>query len=469
MDTKKLRRKILDLAIHGKLVPQDPNDEPASVLLERIRAEKERLISEGKIKRSKKSATSDTSHYEDVPFEVPEGWCWCRLDCVGEIVTGSTPSKDNVDYYGGSIPFYKPTDLEQGINTIEASDSLTELGFSVSRQLPEQSILVTCIGATIGKTGLIQKRGTCNQQINAIISNNMVLPEYLYYTCISGYMQSEIIGRASATTLPIINKNKFSEIPIPVPPIQEQQRIISKIETLFSFVIELGNSEKELISTISKAKSKILDLAIHGKLVPQDPNDEPASELLKRINPKAVTSCDNPHYEQIPEGWVMLKGKYLFDSMKSTKPTGELFKYIDIDSIDNKRGVVTSPKMLSSSNAPSRASRYTCQGDVLFSMVRPYLQNIAIVQENDCIASTGFFVCHPIPIMTAEFCYYLMKSSYIVDGLNQFMKGDNSPSINNANITDWIYPIPPIEEQNRIVQKIKALYGTIDSITEALQ
>lgn len=154
--------------------------------------------------------------------------------------------------------------------------------------------------------------------------------------------------------------------------------------------------------------------------------------------------------------------------MKSTKPTGKFFKYIDIDSIDNRRGVVTTPKMLDSNIAPSRASRYTCQGDVLFSMVRPYLRNIAIVPENNCIASTGFFVCHPIPVMTAEFCYYLMKSSYIVDGLNQFMKGDNSPSINNANITEWIYPIPPIEEQNRIVTKIKELYGNIDSITEAL-
>ena len=174
------------------------------------------------------------------------------------------------------------------------------------------------------------------------------------------------------------------------------------------------------------------------------------------------------HYENVPNGWIMLKGKYLFESMKSTKPTEEFFKYIDIDSIDNRIGIVTAPKVLPSQNAPSRASRYTCKGDVLFSMVRPYLRNIAIVPENNCIASTGFFVCHPIPVMTAEFCYFLMKSSYIVDGLNQFMKGDNSPSINNANITDWIYPIPPLEEQNRIVKKIKKLYGTIDCIAEAL-
>ena len=113
MDTKKLRQKILDLAIHGKLVPQDPNDEPASVLLERIKAEKERLIKEGKIKRSKKSAkTSDTPHYENVPFEVPDNWVWTIVGEVGEVITGSTPSKDIAEYYGGDIPFYKPTDLD---------------------------------------------------------------------------------------------------------------------------------------------------------------------------------------------------------------------------------------------------------------------------------------------------------------------------------------------------------------------
>lgn len=177
----------------------------------------------------------------------------------------------------------------------------------------------------------------------------------------------------------------------------------------------------------------------------------------------------SPHYGNIPDGWIMLKGQYLFEPMKSIKPTKGFFKYIDIDSIDNKRGVVIAPKILPSNNAPSRANRYTCKGDVLFSMVRPYLRNIATVPEDDCIASTGFFVCHPTAVMTPEFCYYLMESSYIVDGLNQFMKGDNSPSINNKNITEWIYPIPPIEEQIRIVTKIQELYATIDSITDALR
>ena len=475
MDTKKLRQKILDLAIHGKLVPQDPNDEPASVLLERIRAEKERLIAEGKIKRSKKSATSDTPHYENVPFEVPEGWCWCRLDCVGEIVTGSTPSKDNVDYYGGSIPFYKPTDLEQGINTIEASDSLTELGFSVSRQLPGQSILVTCIGATIGKTGLIQKRGTCNQQINAIISNNMVLPEYLYYTCISGYMQSEIIGRASATTLPILNKNKFSEIPIPVPPIQEQQRIISKIETLFSFVIELGNSEKELISTISKAKLKILDLAIHGKLVPQDPNDEPASELLKRINPKAVTSCDNPHYEQIPFeipdnwAWVRIDAINQFKS-KTVNPQNyhsDQFELYSVPTFETGEPEFPYGKNIASSKVEVE------EGDVLLCKINPHLNRVWVVRRRmsqlKLLASSEWIVIRTDEILP-EYLALTMQSPYFRELMMSNVSGVGG-SLMRAQPTfvkQYMIPIPPYNEQIRIVDKIQETFKTLDSIAESL-
>ena len=184
MDTKKLRQKILDLAIHGKLVPQDPNDEPASVLLERIKAEKERLIKEGKIKRSKKrTKTSDTLHYENVPFEIPDNWVWCKIKDIGEIVTGNTPSKSNAGYYGGNIPFFKPTDLEQGRDTKYARDYLSLLGFEQSRKLPVNTILVTCIGATIGKTGINTVSGSCNQQINAIIPNHGAYFLFIYNEC----------------------------------------------------------------------------------------------------------------------------------------------------------------------------------------------------------------------------------------------------------------------------------------------
>ena len=415
------------------------------------------------------------SHYENVPFEVPEGWCWCRLDCVGEIVTGSTPPKDNVDYYGGSIPFYKPTDLEQGINTIEASDSLTELGFSVSRQLPEQSILVTCIGATIGKTGLIQKRGTCNQQINAIISNNMVLPEYLYYTCISGYMQSEIIGRASATTLPILNKNKFSEIPIPVPPIQEQQRIISKIETLFSFVIELGNSEKELISTISKAKSKILDLAIHGKLVPQDPNDEPAIELLKRINPKFVP-CDNAHYEnntiEIPKNWEWAKlsdiavselGKTLDKGKNSGTPHNYLcafnVKWCSFDFSVIKKILLEDEEL----------ERYKVRkGDLLICEGGDVGRAAIWESDQDIYYQNALHRVRFKNEINQYFYLYVMQFYKSLGMIDDVSGGVTIKHFTQNSMKKLSFPLPPIKEQYRIVSAINQYNTILDDISANL-
>ena len=150
--------------------------------------------------------------------------------------------------------------------------------------------------------------------------------------------------------------------------------------------------------------------------------------------------------------------------MISCKPQGDEFKYIDIDSIDNKNHRIISPKILKVKNAPSRASRYTQPGDVLFSMVRPYLKNIALVEEGSCIASTGFFVCSPMQLLTSEYCYYMMLSDYVVYGLNQYMKGDNSPSINNGHITSWLYPIPPINEQLRISAEIKKWFVFIDDL-----
>ena len=167
---------------------------------------------------------------------------------------------------------------------------------------------------------------------------------------------------------------------------------------------------------------------------------------------------------EIPENWCWVAGNDIFNAMISCKPQGDEFKYIDIDSIDNKNHRIISPKILKVKNAPSRASRYTQPGDVLFSMVRPYLKNIALVEEGSCIASTGFFVCSPMQLLTSEYCYYMMLSDYVVYGLNQYMKGDNSPSINNGHITSWLYPIPPINEQLRITTEIKKWFVFIDDL-----
>ena len=464
MNTKALRQKILDLAIHGKLVPQDPNDEPASVLLERIRAEKERLIKEGKIKKPKKSkAACDKPHY---PFELPKGWEWTTLGEIGSWQSGATPSRMNKDYYGGNIPWLKTGDLNDGtITYIPEYITQRALEETSVRLNPKGSVLIAMYGATIGKIGILSFPATTNQACCACYEYS-INQMFLFYFLLAN--RENFIAMGGGGAQPNISKEKIISTNMPLPPLKEQERIVAEIERWLSFVDIVEKEKSDLQSTICLAKSKILDLAIHGKLVPQDPNDELASELLKRINPKAEITCDNPQYGKLPKGWCLIQGKYLYKPMKSTKPKGSFFNYIDIDSIDNAKQNIDSVKVVKTENAPSRASRHTQKGDIVFSMVRPYLKNIAIVPDNDCIASTGFYVCSPSNVEISKYCYYVMISDYTVSGLNQFMKGDNSPSINKSDIDNWLFPLPPLTEQHRIVIKIEELFAQLDKIEASL-
>lgn len=453
MDTNKLRQKILDLAIHGKLVPQDPNDEPASVLLERIKAEKERLIKEGKIKRSKKSAkTSDTPHYENVPFEVPSNWTWTTLGEIFTLQAGKNITAKDISAKQDTAhcyPCYGGNGLRGYVGSYNKEGHFPLIG--------RQGALCGNVNEANGKFYATEHAVVvdtyCKTNIPWVINT-------LLYLNLNQY--------ATSTAQPGLSVSTINEVMIPVPPLKEQQRISQSIENWFALIDQIGHSKAELQITIKQAKSKILDLAIHGKLVSQDPNDEPAIELMKRIN-SDFTPCDNGHSRKLPQNWCWAKGMFIFSPMKSVQPTGETFQYIDIDSIDNVRQTVKETKVIKSSNAPSRASRYTQKGDVVFSMVRPYLRNIAKVCFNDCIASTGFYVCSPLDMLHPEFCYYLMISDYVVNGLNQFMKGDNSPSIKKRDIDNWLFPLPPFAEQQRIIAKIEELFSTLDNIQKALE
>lgn len=172
----------------------------------------------------------------------------------------------------------------------------------------------------------------------------------------------------------------------------------------------------------------------------------------------------------VPENWIWCRGSQCFTSMQNRKPCGDNFYYIDIDAIDNRLQRIKEPKKISTAKAPSRASRAVQTGSVLFSLVRPYLKNIAYISDeySDCIASTGFYVCNSSGILDPKYMYYLMISNYVVEGLNQFMKGDNSPSINASDIEGWLYPIPPKKEQARIVQCIENLLTTVESMQRYL-
>ena len=235
---------------------------------------------------------------------------------------------------------------------------------------------------------------------------------------------------------------------------------------------------------IKQLRQTILDRAIRGQLVSQDPTDEPASVLLERIRAEKEQLIkdkklkrekrDNQPIEEIPfeipEGWVWCRGNQILNPMKSQKPLGEKFDYIDISSIDNRQNKITEIKTIAVSEAPSRASRKVKFGDTLFSMVRPYLRNIAFVDKkySNCIASTGFYVCTPNKTLFPKYLFYLMMSDYVVQGLNKYMRGDNSPSINNEDITNFIFPLPPFAEQHRIVQKIESYFSFFDMIENNL-
>ena len=464
MDTKALRQKILDLAIHGKLVPQDSNDEPASVLLERIRAEKERLIKEGKIKKGKKSAkTSDKPHY---PFELPKGWEWTT---VGEITNYGDSVNVQVENIDNSDWVLELEDIEKDTANIIQHLNKNERKINGTRhKFQKGQILYSKLRTYLNKVLVAPNDGFCTTEIMAFGSYGILSNNYICYVLRSLYFLDYTLQCGYGVKMPRLSTTDACNGLIPLPPLAEQKRIVNEIQRLFSIIDIVEKGKDGLQTAIQQAKNKILDLAIHGKLVPQDPNDEPASELLKRINPKAEITCDTPQYGKLPKGWCLIQGKYLYKPMKSTKPKGSFFNYIDIDSIDNAKQSIDSVKVVKTENAPSRASRYTQKGDIVFSMVRPYLKNIAIVPDNDCIASTGFYVCSPSNVEISKYCYYVMISDYTVSGLNQFMKGDNSPSINKSDIDNWLFPLPPLTEQNRIVAKIEELFAQLDKIEASL-
>ncbi|MFV9818946.1 restriction endonuclease subunit S [Phocaeicola vulgatus] len=452
MDTKALRQKILDLAIHGKLVPQDPNDEPASVLLERIKAEKERLIKEGKIKRSKKSAkTSDTPHYENVPFEVPESWVWTTLGEVGTWQSGGTPSRSNKTYYGGNIPWLKTGDLNDGLIS-DIPESITEeaVANSSAKINPTGSVLIAMYGATIGKLGILTFPATTNQACCACIEFNAIIQLYLFYFLLS--QRNEFIAKGGGGAQPNISKEIIVNTFIPLPPLSEQQHIVMEIEKWFALIDQIEQSKVNLQTIIKQTKSKILDLAIHGKLVPQDPNDEPAIELLKRINPD-FTPCDNGHYTQLPNGWCECQ---LENIVKYEQPQAYIVKSTDYDD-KYLIPVLTAGK--------SFIIGYTNETE-------------GIYQNTPCIIFDDFttdskLVDFPFKVKSSAMKILRVADSIEIEYVAMFMNitrliGDTHKRYWISEYSKLCIPIPPKEEQKRIANAVNVMFKKLNTIMENL-
>ena len=457
MDTKALRQKILDLAIHGKLVPQDPNDEPASVLLERIKAEKERLIKEGKIKRSKKSAkTADTPHY---PYLLPKGWVWTTVnDIANSILYGVSESAKSE----GKYKLLRITDIQNNQvdwNTVPFTD-FNENKVS-SYILHDGDIIFARTGATVGKSYLI--KGLNQMAIYAsylirVQTFDLILPEYVKLFFESGYYWEQIKLSSVGIGQPNVNGTILGNLSIPIPPIVEQYRIVAEIERWFSWIDIIEKGKSDLQSTIKQSKSKILDLAIHGKLVPQDPNDEPAIELLKRINPD-FTPCDNGHYPfDVPNGWYWCKlnDLCLFLSRGKSPKYSETDKTYPVfaQKCNLKEGGISleQARFLDPSTVDKWDSKYKLQtGDVLVNSTGTGTVGRTRLFDESCLGKYPFVVPDSHVSVIRTFGSTNQKELYI-------------GALENLN-----FPLPPLAEQQRIVQKIEELFSVLDNIQNALE
>ena len=476
-----LKAKILDLAVRGKLTEQRPEEGSAEELLARIREEKQRLIAEGKLKKEK--PLPDITE-EDIPFDIPAGWKWVRL---GEICDYGKCENANPSQLQPDSWILDLEDIEKGTARILRFYTFSQRNSQSTKHIFKKGdVLYSKLRPYLNKVVIAPQDGFCTSEILPLDFQGAYYNPFAQKLLMSPYFLSTVNMLTYGVKMPRLGKDDAVQILLPLPPLAEQKRIVEKIEVIFKQADIIEENRLVLKTAVRHTKSRVLDLAVRGKLTEQRPEEGSAEELLERIREEKqrliaegklkkekplpeITEDDIPF--AIPAGWEWVTGKDIFYPMSSCKPQGESFRYIDIESIDNKKHKIKNARTILSTHAPSRASRFIEEGNVLFSLVRPYLQNIAYVDKefSDCIASTGFFVCKAKPIIYPKYMYFLMLSKYVIDGLNSFMKGDNSPSINCDNISGFLFPLPPLAEQKRIVEKIEQIFGTLDTIEKAVE
>ena len=481
MDTKKLRQKILDLAIRGKLVPQDPNDEPASVLLERIKAEKERLIKEGKIKRSKKTAkTSDTPHYENVPFEVPKGWVWTTLPelCTIPITDGTHKTPTYTDKEHG-VPFISSKDVtSQRINWNNIKYITRELHEELHKRIaPQKNDILLAKNGTTGVAAIVEDTRVFDIYVTLAVirPSQNICPQYLYQVINSNFCKEQFNSRLTGIGLPNLHLVDIKKTMIPLPPISEQKRIVTEIERWFVWIEQIRQSKTDLQDVIKQTKSKILDLAIHGKLVPQDPSDEPASELLKHINPKAEITCDNAHYQNlpfnIPSKWIWTTLGQIGKWQSGSTPNRLNKDYYGgnipwLKTGDLNDGYITHI----SENITEKALNETPvklnpKGCVLIAMYGATIGKIGMLTY-PATTNQACCACDVLHGIEKDYLFYFLLSYR-----EKFIKlgsGGAQPNISKEKIINTYIPIPPHSEQKRIVATIHKIFAKLDTITESL-
>ena len=407
-----------------------------------------------------------------MPFEVPEGWCWTTLGEIGNWQAGATPSRMRKDYYGGNIPWLKTGDLTDGY-IYEIPETITDKALEETsvKLTPTGSVLIAMYGATIGKIGILTFPATTNQACCACVDYKAVTQKYLFYFLLSH--KEEFVKMGGGGAQPNISKEKIISTLIPIPPIAEQNRIADEIERLITFIETIDLNQAILEQYIKLCKERILDMALSGKLIPQDQDDEPAIELLRKINP-SFAPTDNRHYENIP---FELPETWLWVTLSDISNYGECAN-VSVDKISNESWVLElediekdSGRLLQRMRKSDRTIngvRHSFQkGDVLYSKLRTYLNKV-LVADQDGYCTTEIIPITCVQGIVPEYLCHVLRSKYYVDYTISLGYGVKMPRLGTGDALKSMIPVPPYEEQRRIVKSVNEIYHKLEQISSEL-
>ena len=537
IDTVALREKVLDLAIRGKLVPQDPNDEPASVLLERIREQKQQMVKEGKLKAKDIKDDSvifvgdDNLHYEkfadgavkciedEIPFELPYGWAWCRLRDIFNVCSAKRVLQSEWKTEG--VPFYRAREIVKLANNGYVDNELF-ISHEHYENLKETygvpqtgDLMVTGVG-TIGKVHIVREDDVFYYKDASVLCfenrYGVINSEYARIMIDSSLLQEQIHSQTYGNTVDTITISTANNYLCVLPPISEQSKIVQSVKTAVSLIDKIEGDNKEIRNTISLIKSKVLDLAIQGKLVPQDPNDEPASILLERIREEKEELIkqgkikrdkkesiifkgeDNSYYEkfadgtvkciedeipfELPQGWLWCRLKDLFNVCSAKRVLQSewksegipFYRAREIVKLSND-GFVDNNLFISPEHYDRLRKTYGVPqaGDLMVTGVGT-IGRVYIVHDDVFYYKDASVLCfeNRYGAIDSEFAQIMLGSSFLQEQIHSKTYGNTVDTITISTANNYLCVLPPLSEQTRIIKEINEILALALHIEKSL-
>lgn len=480
MTALELKNSVLQLAVQGKLVPQCKDDEPASELLKRIRAFKEKAV--------KKEKPLPAISEEEIPFDIPENWEWVRLNDISSITSGGTPARTNSYFWNGNIPWVKIGDIRNKyIDTTEEKITEQGLNSSSAKIFPKGTILYT-IFATIGTVGILNIDAATNQAVAGVTFFGEYSRDYMYYVLIG--LKDILASKGKGMAQMNINLTILKNTPIPLPPLAEQKRIVEKIEELMPLIEEYGKAEEQLSKLNAefpdKLRKSVLQQAVQGKLTERDPADEPASELLKRIKaekealigsgkikkekPLPPISDDEKPFD-IPDTWEWVRlgdlaTKFTDGTHSTPKYTSTGIPFLSVKDMSKGYLDFTHTKFISRE-----------EHDILYKRCNPEKGDLLITKVGTTgipvIVNTNKQFSLFVSVALMKFSQHDLLGDYLCNiiksPLVQEQAKENTRGVGNKNwvldyIRNTIIPLPPINEQKRIVKRVEELFALCDEL-----